>query len=86
MDTSLSLNDIYRMLSGLSSDNKRWLAAKLIADTERSRQDGKKLLRFPHLPIDRPISKEVTDMVLGGLPESFDVERELEKMWEDRAK
>lgn len=34
----------------------------------------------------RPISKEVQDMVIGELPENMDVEKEIDKMWEDMAK
>jgi len=82
MNVSLSLNDIYTMLSGLSVDNKKWLAERLMQDTAKTRSKG---LDFPHIPSHRKVSKAVLNMAVGTLPEGFDVEKELEKMWEERA-
>ncbi len=84
MKKMLSLNEIYSMLSSLSYENKKWLADKLITDLSAGQEKPTSIV-YPHISKDRPISSEVKDMVIGSLPEDFDVEREREKMWEDRA-
>lgn len=42
-------------------------------------------LSFPYIPANRKVSKEVLDMVVGTLPDDFDVEKEMDKMWKERA-
>lgn len=64
MNIPLSLNDIYLMLAGLSNDNKKWLVERLIMDVSHSTT---KSIEFPQIPKDRPVSKEVLDMVVGTL-------------------
>ena len=42
-------------------------------------------LKFPHIPKDFKISKEVLNMTVGKLPDDFDYEKERDKMWKERA-
>lgn len=84
MKKMLSLNEIYSMLSSLSYEKRKWLADKLITDLSAEQKKPAPIV-YPRIPKDRPISSEVKDMVIGTLPEGFDVNREWEKMWEDRA-
>lgn len=85
MNLSLSLDDVYQMLAGLSLDNKRWLAERLTVDIAN---EGAKAhnLEYPHIPHGRPISPKVLAMVAGRLPEGFDVEKETDNMWEEFAR
>ena len=43
-------------------------------------------LVFPKIPKDYKPSAKVLSMTCGSLPKDFDVEKELDKMWEERAK
>lgn len=85
MNISLSLNDIYSMLAGLSVDNKKWLTEKLINDVAGSSRKPR-VLEFPHVRDGRQVSREVLDMVVGTLPKGFDVEKETDNMWEELAR
>ena len=43
-------------------------------------------LLFPHIPEDLEMSSKVRDMVFWDFPKYIDIDRELENMWEERAK
>ncbi len=84
----MSLNHLWSYLQGLSltASNQRWLASHLIeaADSAETRLKKDKLV-FPKIPMDYKPSQKVLDMTCGPLPKDFDVDKELEKMWEERA-
>ena len=91
MDTatynSSMVNNLWNIIQGLSlsSSDQRWLANKLIeASVEPETQ--KKELVFPKLPKNYKPSQELLSMSLGPVPEGFDIDKELELMWEERAK
>jgi len=85
MNLSLSLNDIYGLLAGLSADNKKWLAERLTVDAANDEAKAQGIV-FPHVPSGRAVSREVLGMVVGTLPEGFSAEKETDKMWEDFAR
>lgn len=83
-----SLNNLWSYLQGLSltSSNQRWLANHLIKAAEHSEsKEAKKELVFPKIPKDYKPSAKTLAMTCGPLPKGFDVEKELENMWEERA-
>ena len=43
-------------------------------------------LQFPHIPENLEMSSKVRDMVFWNFPKDIDIDRELENMWEERAK
>ena len=88
MDT-ISLNNLWSYLQGLSlsANNKRWLASHLIETAGQVKKKSRKSeLVFPKIPKDYKPSAKVLSMTCGSLPKDFDVEKELDKMWEERAK
>lgn len=46
----------------------------------------KKALIFPKKPKNRKVSSEVLDMVVGKLPDDFDYDKEIDKMYMERAR
>lgn len=86
---SISLNNLWSYLQGLSltASNQRWLANHLIeaAEATSHRDVLKKELKFPKIPKDYKPSAKVMSMTCGPLPKDFDLEGELNKMWEERA-
>lgn len=46
----------------------------------------KKALQFPRIPKDLKMSQAVKDMVFWDFPKDIDIDKELENMWEERAK
>lgn len=85
MNISIPIDEIYHLLSKLSIENKKWLVEKLVHDVSLSEATAKtQKLSFPHIPANRPISKEVLNMVIGTLPRDFDIEKETDLMWEER--
>lgn len=94
MNKTLSINDIYVMLSAYSDSDKQWLADRINTDMAQEAREQKvaeirkqKLakLKFPHIPKNRKILPETLEMVIGKLPNDFDFEKETEKMWEELA-
>ena len=86
---AVSLNNLWSYLQGLSltASNQRWLASHLIEAAESTESREKKAeLVFPKIPKDYKPSAKVLAMTCGPLPKGFDVEKELEEMWEDRAR
>lgn len=87
---AISMNNLWNYLQGLSlsASNRRWLAERLLNPSEVV--DGVKQLSqelvFPRIPKDYQASEEVLDMTCGPFPEGFNVDLELETMWEERAK
>ena len=85
----MSLNNLWNYLQGLSltASNQRWLANHLIEAAENAENKGKKKeLAFPKIPKDYKPSAKVLAMTCGPLPKGFDVDKELEEMWEERAR
>ena len=78
---AISLNNLWSYLQGLSltANNQRWLANHLIEAAEDAETNSqKKDLVFPKIPKGYKPSKKV-------LAKGFDVEKELDRMWEGRA-
>lgn len=86
---AVSMNNLWNYLQGLSltANNQRWLAERLLESSEKeSSIDGMpKKLVFPKIEKDFKVSQEVLDMVCGSLPEDFDLNKEMEVMWEEMA-
>ena len=49
-------------------------------------ESTKKALQFPRIPKDLKMSQAVKDMVFWDFPKDIDIDKELENMWEERAK
>lgn len=85
---SPAIGNLWNYIQGLSLsyDDRHWLADKLLETSEKkTKKSGKKLV-FPHIGEDFKPSPEILAMSCGPLPEGFDVEKELDKMWEEWAK
>ena len=85
---AVSLNNLWSYLQGLSltAGNQRWLASHLIEAAENvEKKQQKAELVFPKIPKDYKPSAKVMAMTCGPLPKGFDVDKELELMWEERA-
>ena len=88
---AISMNNLWNYLQGLSmsASNRRWLAERLMNPSEevkdRMEQMSQELV-FPKIPKDYQVSEEVLDMTCGPFPEDFNVDMELETMWEVRAR
>lgn len=85
---SAAMGNLWNYLQGLalSYDDRQWLADKLLEVKEEKTKKPKKKLVFPHIPEDFKPSPEILAMSCGPLPEGFDVEKELDNMWEEWAK
>lgn len=84
-----SLNHLWSYLQGLSltASNQRWLATHLMeAAANAESKSQKKELVFPKIPKDYKPSAKVLAMTCGPLPKGFDLDKELDEMWEERAK
>jgi hypothetical protein len=85
---TVSLNNLWNYLQSLSltASNQRWLASHLIEAAESSEDRSKKKeIVFPKIPKDYKPSAKVMAMTCGRLPKGFNVEKELDEMWEERA-
>lgn len=86
---AISLNHLWSYLQGLSltASNQRWLADHLIeaAEAASNRDTLKKKPVFPKIPKNYKPSEKVLAMTCGRLPKDFDLDKELDKMWEERA-
>jgi hypothetical protein len=82
---SAAMSNLWSYLQGLSlsSEDRHWLADKLL---EKKEKKTKKELVFPHIDADFKPSPELLAMSCGPLPEGFDVDKELDNMWEEWAK
>ena len=86
---AISLNNLWSYLQGLSltASNQRWLANHLIEAAESTEHKGrKKELVFPKIPKDYKPSAKVMAMTMGKLPKGVDLDKELDEMWEERAR
>ena len=85
---TVSLNHLWSYLQGLSltASNQRWLADHLMeaAEITEHKIQNKELV-FPKIPKDYKPSTRVLAMTCGPLPKNFDVEKELDEMWEERS-
>ena len=88
---AISMNNLWNYLQGLSmsASNRRWLAERLMNPSDVV-EDGieqvPQELVFPEIPQDYRASDEVLDMTCGPFPEDYNVDLELETMWEERAR
>jgi hypothetical protein len=85
---AVSMNNLWSYLQGLSltASNQRWLANHLIESAEIEEKKNKKSeVVFPKIPKDYKPSPEVMAMTCGTLPKGFDVDKEIELMWEEWA-
>lgn len=85
---TVSLNNLWNYLQGLSltANNQRWLANNLMQAANATDGNKKqKKLEFPKIPEHYKPSNETMEMACGPFPEGFDVEKELQNMWEERA-
>jgi len=84
---AVSLNNLWSYLQGLSltASNQRWLANHLIEAAENT-ENQKKEIVFPKIPKDYKPSAKVLAMTCGPLPKDFDLDKELDRMWEERAR
>ena len=80
------ISHLWNYLQGLpmTSGEQRWLADRLLAASEENKESSSSLT-FPRLPKNFKPSSEVLAFSCGPLPEGFDVDKEIEKMWEDLA-
>lgn len=86
MNKTLTLNDIFLMLSTLSDSDQLWLSDKLRSNVKKETNAERiAKLKFPHIPKNRKILPETLEMVIGKMPDDFDFEKETEKMWEELA-
>lgn len=53
---------------------------------ERGKKQHKGNLIFPKIPKDYKPSAKVLAMTCGPLPKDFDLDKELDEMWEERAR
>ncbi len=88
---AVSMNNLWNYLQGLSmsASNRRWLAERLMNPSEVVNDEVEQIskeLVFPKIPKDYQASDEVLNMACGPFPEGFNVDLELEKMWEERAR
>ena len=90
MMQALTINDINEMTSTWSSDNLKLLidtlSQKLRAMTQVKAEPKNKVLQFPRIPSHLEMSQNVKDMVFWNFPKDIDIDKELENMWEERAK
>ena len=86
---TISLNNLWTYLQGLSlsANNRRWLANHLMEAAEsEDKERQKRELVFPKIPKDYKPSERVLAMTCGPLPKDFDLDKELDEMWEERAR
>ena len=88
---AVSMNNLWNYLQGLSmsASNRRWLAERLMNPSEMVKDKEGQVsqeLVFPKIPKDYQASEEVLNMTCGPFPEDFNVDLELETMWEERAR
>ena len=86
---AISMNNLWNYLQGLSlsASNRQWLAERLMNPTKDAADGevGSKLV-FPKIPKDYQLSDEVLSMACEPFPSDFNVDLELQEMWEERAK
>ena len=83
-----AMNNLWNYIQGLSlSDSDRqWLADRLVEGAEAKQiAKSEKELVFPHFNDCFVPSESLLSLVLGPLPEGFDIDKELDLMWEERA-
>lgn len=84
---TLTVNDIYSLLSRLDKDNKKWLADRLLDDVSKENAAEKSArLVYPKIPKDFEVSDSVKNLTIKSIPDDFDFEAETDKMWEEMAK
>jgi len=86
---AISMNNLWNYLQGLSlsASNRQWLAERLMDPNKEvvDEEVGSKLV-FPKIPKDYQLSDEVLSMACEPFPADFNVDLELQEMWEERAK
>ena len=84
-----AMNNLWNYIQGLSlsASDRQWLADRLVEGAEvKQIAKSEKDLVFPHFEDSYVPSESLLSLVLGPLPEGFDIDKELELMWEERAK
>ena len=82
------MNNLWNYIQGLSlsASDRQWLADKLVEGAEVNQvAKSEKELVFPHFDDGFVQSESLLSLVLGPLPEGFDIDKELDLMWEERA-
>ena len=80
-----AMNNLWNYIQGLSlsASDRHWLADKLVEGSEvKQVAKSEKKLVFPHFDDGFVPSESLLSMVLGPLPEGFDIDKEHELMWE----
>ena len=73
-----AMNNLWNYIQGLSLSGQ-WLADRLVENTdEQQAAKSEKELVFPHFDDGFVPSESLLSMVLGPLPEGFDIDKELE--------
>ena len=87
-EASAAMGNLWKYLQGLalSYDDRHWLAGKLLESKDSKTKKTKKNLVFPHISEDFKPSPEILALSCGPLPKDFDVEKELNNMWEEWAR
>jgi hypothetical protein len=88
---AISMNNLWNYLQGLSlsASNRQWLAERLMNFSEKTAKETEKTLdglTFPKIPKDYQVSDEVLNMACEPFPADFNVDLELDEMWEERAR
>ena len=84
-----AINNLWNYIQGLSlsASDRQWLADRLVEVSEvKQIAKSEKELVFPHFDDGYVPSESLLSLVLGPLPEGFDIDKELDLMWEERAK
>ena len=82
------MNNLWNYIQGLSlsASDRQWLADRLVEVSEvKQVAKSEKELVFPHFDDRFVPSESLLSLVLGPLPEGFDIDKELDLMWEERA-
>ena len=88
-----SIGNLWSYLQGLSlsASDSQWLAERLTQNAKKQEEtkDPEKTENkpvFTHIDDSFKPSERVLSRILGPLPADFDIDKELELMWEERAR
>lgn len=83
-----SISNLWKYIQGLSlsASDSQWLAEQLMQNAGKEEKKDEKELVFSHIDADFKPSEAVLARVLGPVPIGFDIDKELEQMWEERAR
>ena len=75
-----------RFLTTFANINKQKRHIMMEAAESVEKKQHKAELVFPKIPKDYKPSEKVMAMTCGPLPKDFDLDKELDEMWEERAR